>query len=708
MTTRIIKLTVDPDEVTNYSANLTKSSGTFSFSGVLSAPPVNKQIVNIQGLNGTVERVGERSNRSDGKDVIEGRIVPMFQQAAVSVTYPARIDGTPYKVADLVTEIAALAGTTVTFAATNNPMTSFEFTGHFVEALGRLAEEACGELVQQNGRWFIIEKHTTLGSFTVPVDDVLNLSQDSKSDILDQILSLINTIRDLLKGQRELRNRRKELELQLDELEDDQTDDPEYNSYVSASPLGEISFEFGRRNKKTAIQPVPANVVIEGGTWESFVPEEGESFNPDRKTASYYQVRPVMFDGKATNELEGCTSIRNAKMLFPVTEPSNASGHYWAKGYLFNLQMTTGYGGSEFIPWAISPEYRVVDEQDSLGNVKPVRQLYFGFLWDPLDGYSTDMEDDYRMYRASLQLSYLPEVINKWKFAGTISNGGWALKKDNVLVGYVEASGRVYNMNGSQIKTVANLNELDSSMTGEQVIKNNEGRVVGLVNQSLQATSLDNEDLGTMNTVTRIFTLGTRINGFIAGDYGYKNWSGISSDAAKPQSFNIYFMSLLTAFGSGTEDPNEVLLENELNRLKLDEDINAAKLLCLSKELEKLGATSLSPFITASDTAWCAYYDYIDGQDELFLINNKDTVEALRVTAVAADDDLMGAISALGNPILETSLSFLYNNVLPLPGNRILISAQLDGTQWTTDCGNVESVDFNAQTVTVRAIAYAV
>lgn len=705
--TRIIKLTVNPDEVTSYSINLTKSSGTFAYAGVLAMPPVGKQIVNVQGLNGTVERVGKRANRSDGKDSIEGRTVPMFQQAVISVLYPSKVDGTPYRIADLVAAVAQLAGTVVTFAAVNNPLTSFEFTGHFVEALNQLAGGACGELVQQNGQWFILNKYDTLGTFTIPVEDITGLSQDNKSDIADQILSLIGTLRGLYDDQRKLKDRRSTLEMELDQLNSAQTDDPEYNSYVSSVSLGEISFEFGRRNKKTAIQPVPSNIIIEGGTWESFTPENGESFNPDRKTASYYQVRPVLFNGQATNQLEGCTSLRNAKMLFPVTEPSNASGHYWAKGYLFNLQMTTGYGGSEFIPWAISPEYRVVDEQDSLGNVRPVRQLYFGFLWEPLDGYDTAMDDDYRLYRAALQLSYLPAVINKWQFAGTVSNGAWVLKRDGVPVGYVEASGKAYNMNGSHVKTVSSLSELDSLMSEEQVIKNNEGRVVGTVSQSLQARSLTGEDLGSMNATTRIFTLGSRINGFVAGAYSFRQWPGISSTAAKPQDYNIYFMSLLTAFGSGTEDPNKVLLENELNRLKLDEDVNAAKLLCLSKELEKLGASSLSPYLTTSCEAWRAYHEYIDGQDEVFLLNNKSTIDSMRVTAMNADNSLMAALSALSSPILETNVSFVYNNVLPLPGNQLLISDVLDGASWNLNCGTVESVDFNGSTVSVRATVYA-
>lgn len=709
MSTRILKLTVNPDEVTNYSLNLTKASGTFSFSGLLATRPVNKQIVDIQGLNGTVERVGERSSRSDGKDLIEGRMVPMFQQYAISIAYPAKIDGTPYKTADLVANVANVAGTAVVFSAVNNPIKSFEFTGHFIEALNQLAEASCGELVQQNGQWFILERYSALGQFTVPADDIVSLSQDSKGDVADQIMSLVNTIRDLMKDQRDLNRRRGELEQSLDELEAEQTEDPEYNSYVSAVPLGEISFEFGRRNKKTAIQPVPSNVVIEGGTWEGFTPEDGESFNPDKKNSSYYQVRPVLFEGRATNQLEGCTNLRNARLLFPVTEPSNASGHYFAKGHLFNLQMTTGYGGSDNIPWAITPEYRVLEEHDTLGNVKSVRQLYFGFLWDPLDGYDTDMDDDYRLYRAALQLSYLPSVINKWKFAGTVSNGQWALKKDGTLVGYIDASGKVYNMNGSKTKTVSNINELDSLLSGEHVIRNNENRVVGTIDGSLHAESLNHESLGSMNSTTRIFTLGSSVNGFVAGAYDFKSWPGISSSPAKASVFNIYFMTDLTASGagSGVEDPNKVKLENELNKTRLDEDVNAAKLLCLSKELEKLGASSLNAKVKDSYDAWCAYYDYIDNQDELFLLSNAAQVESLRVAAASADNALMAAIVALNSPIIETSVTFVYDNVLPLAGNNLLLSAQLNGTSWRLDCGSVESVDFNSSTVTVRAIAYA-
>lgn len=334
---RKIALSVDPYEVTDYSLDMQLSSGTFSYSGLLSTVPEAKSVVQLQGINGTVQRVGPSANRSKPGYSVEGRLLPLFTSEFVYLHYPDRFKSVPYYILDILEEVEAQTGATVNFTATNNRLGSFEFSGRFTEALSQLADLACGELIQQNGRWFIVPKGTMLGSFTVPIEDIISVSQVDQVDLFDQIHGLFQTRRDII--------------VDLERLKLTLQNTTNTGLAKLYRPLTRLKFSFGKKGKDN-FSPIPSQLLIENsqGLWETWIGTEAENSN-------YFFTKPSGSPGEMLG-LKG-TSLGSTNnrylfgvdLLYKVNLPADSSGLYRAKGSLTNL--TTPFWNGDSDTWDV-------------------------------------------------------------------------------------------------------------------------------------------------------------------------------------------------------------------------------------------------------------------------------------------------------------------------------------------------------------------
>lgn len=704
---RTILLSVDPDLTSNYSVSLNKQSGTFSYSGIYPVWPALKQIIGIQGLAGTIERITPNAGPSEAGRTIEGRMLPAFQREFLSVDYPERDDGRAYYVSDIISAIATKAGTTVTFSATNNPMKSYKFTGRFVDAMTSLAQEACGELIQQNQAWYVIPKDTSRGTFSVPVADLISCRQSSQSDIMDQLMGIISSIRSLYDELYQIAKRKGELEAELARILNDEDNDVTIDA-TSLIAMGPISFEFGCGTSETPT-PVPNNIVIEGGTWETFTPEAGKSLNPDDPSKKYYQVKPVLSNGQPTGAMSGCTSLTNATLLYPANEPSNASGIYYAKGSLLHLTMTAGgYAGSENITALISPEYRAVTQYDSSGDPKLVRLLYFGFL---TTSGNSDIDDDQSLYRGNLELSYKPATVQKWRFTGSLDDCHWAITKAGAFNGYIGFDGIPHSITGTVLPKITNVDQIDGILMYENVIRNSSGAIVGSIDSTNVVRNATRQILGTYSPQFRTIALNNKPTGFVQGGYVYLDWPGIDPvTEPTPHTFPIYLTEIPTMPLGSTEDDVEnatkTKLTNEIAKLALDQLVANAKITCLTTELTKYGASALVPYIQAATDAWHRFYDTQEGQTSELPQETRDLIAALETAAAGKDDELMVAMNLITAILVDVDITFLYNASLPMPANALSITGTMPGFSQDLDCGIINSINFNGYAVTVRAQKY--
>lgn len=708
MSTRLIQLSVDPDKTTSYSVSLSKQSGTFSYSGIYDALPSLKQIIDIQGLVASVERITPLAGPSEAGHSIEGRMIPLFQREFISVNYPEKEDGEAYYVQDLIAQIASKAGTSINFLATNNPMAAYRFTGRFIDAFSSLAQEACGDLVQQNGAWYVIPKGTSRGTYQIPIADLISCRQSSQSDVMDLLLGIINSLRSLYDELYQILKRKGALDAELAKMINN-TEAQVDNSYRSNISMGHISFEFGCTAGKKPT-PIPNNILIEGGTWETFTPATGESLNPDNANKKYYQVKPVMANGLPTGDMTGCTSIIGATLLYPISEPSNSSGKYFAKGLIFNLEMTGGgFGGTDFVPWGVTAEYRIVTQYDFDGNPSLVRQLYFGFI--PASGLywgdDNTITGDKRFYRVNLEMAYQPVTVQAWRFSGTIDTSQWAIVKNGVFNGHVGADGIPYSVSETALPPVTEVGDLDGTLMAENIVRDSNGKLVGSVGEIGEVLNLYRESMGTFNPDTRVVASANVIKGFIEGAFEYNPWPGFVPDPPAAAPYNIFmhdYMHLpLGSTADDIENLAETRLNNEIAKLDLEKEVAEAKIECLSAELAKYSASSLLPYVKAATDAWHAFQDTQEGQTSELPQNTQTMIAALETAAAAKDDELILATNLIRAILIDVDISFLYNNTLPVPGNQLTITGSMEGFSQSLDCGIIDSVSFNGYQVTVRA-----
>lgn len=469
---RLIAIDIaDPNKLASYSMNLQFASGTFNYSGVGLTKPANKTAVTVQGYNGLIERVADSLGVGQAPLTVEGRLLPLFSKEIIYIKKTEQVDGTAYETRNIVADIASMAGTTVTFNATNNKVKSFEFTGRFTQALEQIAELSCGRLLQQNGNWFIIPKHTVMGTFNVPADDIISLSIDKQSDVIDTISSLMGYLKDAIL-ERDMTDRlvaRAQNKLDHATTSEALPTDPtptvtyDYPTYIK---MGEISIAFGRYDNKK-MQPMAENILVEThssiDSWDYW--NEGDK----APLSDYYKVEPICDDTGKIIKRRGLKTLEMVHLYYPINPPSNAA-EYNATGTLGNLDCSLWGGGPTFA-WSMHPVLKSKSVTGLGERPTDYCQTYFEFSLDILAvPFPKKSNEDTNYYYAKMELNYKPALMIPWKFTVSIDKTYRLFPSKNYLIPI--NGGAVLNKNGN---TVA---EFDRNA---RVIKLQSGGIIGVV-----------------------------------------------------------------------------------------------------------------------------------------------------------------------------------------------------------------------------------
>ena len=770
---RVIAIDVaDPNQLSAYGLNLQFSSGTFNFSGLGFALPANKTALTVQGHNGIVERIAEIASVGSAPLTVEGRLLPLFSNEMVYVNKYKQINGTPWETRDIIAEIAAQAGAAVTFNGTNNKVKEFEFTGRFTQALEQLADLSCGRLLQQNGNWMIVPKHTNVGDFIVHAADVISWQSEVQSDILDMIASLIGSLKDAILD-RDLAYRliariRNKLE-NISELEE-LPDDPDIDDVVVSKawePFCDINFSFGFNGKLPLVQ------MNEGLLIDGFEPREPWEYWPEGEqksnTGQYWKVEPAS-DGR----MRGLKNLDMATIYFPVNPPTNAA-QYRATGTLRNLNCLL-WAGTEHIAGnmqlvSIAKQVTSVGEVDTKEN-----QLahYFAFSRVQPNGFmGTESKDDKQFYSANMKVEYMPAESIPWKFIVTVHKdyrlisglnylipiaGGAILNKNGATVAQFDRTSRTITLQDGTIVGIVLCREDEESEpitdpeTGETtwtdiikgdpyqciaptptpggttiqfvgviddlsyVLRTKEGILFGVVHSETGTITDSNGNyVGTYrNSNTTNLVLYAPLLWESTGlGYVYSGTYLVGVVTNQRAEASIGFTNAI-AYPDIVSDPNytsllSTLLNNELAAAKVDALIAEAKIKCIQKELTYYGV-DYSGMVSAC-LAWKKYNDAVELRDYPPITvlpaappvpETDDVIQSYEVAAVAATGAAMSAVNASKPREKVLSVTYLYDNRLPLAGMHLTLEP-IAGTGMTTDGGIIESVAFNGQTVSISA-----
>lgn len=797
---RVIAIDVaDPNELSAYSLNLQFVSGTFNYSGLGFTMPANKTPVTVQGHNGIVERVANNAARGQAPQTVEGRLLPVFSAEMIYVNKYVQTSGTPYESRDIVAEIAAAAGTAVTFSATNNKLKSFEYTGRFTSALEQLADLSCGRLLQQNGHWMIIPKHTSVGSFTVLAEDLISWNKDVQSDILDMIASLMGYLKDAILARdlalrliARIQNKLNNLST-LEKLPTDPTPaDAEYSN-ESWQPMGEISFQFGYNGKLPLVQ-MNENILVEThpsvDAWDYWAIETSKS--------SEYWKREVTHErdsmGSTVARMRGLKSLDMTTLYYPFTPPSGASGLYRATGKLMNLYCLL-WAGTETMYWSMSPvmKSQVVTSNGVTETPFNQVQYYFEFERAFLGSFPQTPGNDKKLYSAKMQLEYLPMMSMPWKFSVTIAEdyrligntgymlpiaGGSILNKNGNAVAEFDRTARVIKLQDGTIVSVvtcqpdypvgpavvdpitgistfpavvkglptgctapvatpggSTVTIVGSIDVNKYVLKTQTGRLFGTIDRvSGVITQSNGSDVGYYtNSASPTVVIGTTVDPLWTKKLGYV-YSGTSTVGVvslstprtaasianavtygeEPISGGVVSFSNAVAYPTLTPDANysslmSTVLRNELAAALVDKEIAEAKIVCIKKELDYYGVSYAT--MEAACLKWKTYYDAIELRDFPAIVvppavpavpPTDDVINNYEVLAVAATGGAMADVNGAHPREQVVSVTYLYDNVLPLAGNALTVTT-IPGTGISSDGGIIETVAFNGQTVTITA-----
>ena len=751
---RHIVLSLDPDTLLNLSLNLTENSGTASFT--LTTKPVFevKEYIELQGLVARVERIGPNYTQGEKSYKIECRIIPEFGQEYVSVNYPNMADGDSHSVHMMIEDVATQAGTTVTVSVADLQIQDFTGSGRFAEVLASLASRICGNLVQQNGAWFIVPKDYILGDFTVPAEDIKSVTQSYEGDILDTISGLAEDLKSAYIEADELADKIEDLEEDLDDLKD-QTEDEEVSEedgYRDARvAMDDINILFGLLGDGHR-QPIDPSIIVESVHWDYWDAPPGSTVN-ETTQAKYFQVTDERDHyGEYTGRMKGLKELTGATLYVPFTKPSNSSGIYFARGSAVNL-----FGAPivdktwDYLYWVERKE-KVVDRETS--KVAYVVKHYFVFSPSE-EGWHGGISVANLVHKAVLNVEYVPTVTVKWKFAGTLDFSKWVVTNGDQPIGMVNVDGEFFNINGELVTEITNVNELPGPVEGLAILSQEGGLAAWMEGDSFW--SVYGEHCGVLGAgSTSVIKLGNntlgRVCGWIDGVWGYYAFPGLGG--ALPQEDNpvlnpptgeetidrrplpIYFMTEIPS-AEGVDystydpanpdlwvpsdiDPSEEEVERdkeikarelEIAELKIDAAVLAAKIACIIKELTMYGVEYLVPTIKEAADAWTAHRREKERQDEgsspnLTLLRTK------HAAAVAKDQALMQAVSTCPAAVLKTDCTFIYNNVLPMPNNELTVPF-LPGNiseEYETTAGVIDSVSLSASSgdclVSISSIRY--
>lgn len=773
---RVIAIDVaDPNQLSAYGLNLQFSSGTFNFSGIGFTLPANKTALTVQGHNGIVERVAENAAVGSAPLTVEGRLLPIFSNEMVYINKYRQINGTPWETRDIVAEIAAQAGAAVTFNGTNNKVKEFEFTGRFTQALEQLADLSCGRLLQQNGNWMIVPKHTNVGDFTVHATDIISWQSEVQSDVLDMIASLMGSLKDAILD-RDLAYRliariKNKLE-NITELED-LPDDPDVEDVTAVKawePFCDINFSFGFNGKLPLVQ------MNEGLLIDGFEPNEPWEYWPEGEQKSnigqYWKVEPAS-DGR----MRGLKNLDLATIYYPVNPPTNAA-QYRATGTLRNLTCTL-WAGTEHIA-ASMQLVSMAKQVTAVGEVEtPEKQLahYFAFTRRTANNFAgTESKDDKQFYSAQMKVEYLPAESLPWKFIVTVNKdyrlisglnylipiaGGAILNKNGASVAQFDRTSRTITLqDGTIVATVLCRDDEASEAvtdpeTGETtwtdivkgdpyqclapaptpggttiqfvgaiddlsyVLRTKEGLLFGVIHSETGTiTDVEGNYVGTYrnsNTVNNVLDAPllweSKGLGYV---YSGTYLVGVLNNQTDETSEGYIGFTNAVAYPDVESDPNyasllTTLLNNELAAAKVDALIAEAKIACIQKELTHYGV-DYSGMLTAC-AAWKKYNDAVELRDYPPITvlpaappvpETDDVIQSYEVAAVAATGAAMAAVNASKPREKSISVTYLYDNRLPLAGMHLTLEP-IAGTGITVDGGIIETVAFNGQTVSISA-----
>lgn len=449
----------DPKELASYNLSLQKTSGTFNYTGAITLPqPVCKTATTIQGYGGQVERVSKVAKRGEAPLSVEGRLLPVFSSELVYISKVEQTDGTPYETKDLVADVAALAGASVSFSATSTKMHSFVFAGNILSALEQLAEASCGELVQQNGYFFIQPKHIARGNFHGNIGDLLGCESSVQSDVADMLASLLGNLKDATLDRDQAIRELDRIQNQIDMVSISETlpTDPKPKNAVwsneSWQAMGEINFSFGW-DGKVATQ-MHESVLVEThpsiDSWDYWALEEPNPKVYHKKEIDIYT--PTGASAVVTKRNRGLKTLEMVNLFYPITPPANA-GLFRAKGELLNMDCTL-WGGTKTMFASISPVLKSMTVTASGGVTSTpfnVCKTYFQFSRSIFaSGMPSEKSfDNKKMFMCRMDLEYLPTSSMPWKFSVAIDKNYRLIQGIKFLIPI--AGGAVLNKNGNTV-----------------------------------------------------------------------------------------------------------------------------------------------------------------------------------------------------------------------------------------------------------------
>lgn len=388
----------DYTKLANVSLSLTYPSGTFSYSGIGLTLPATKSAVTVQGHNGRVERVNQTAARGSVPQSIEGRLLPLFTTEMIYICKPKFADGSYYWTRDIVSAVAAQAGTTVSFLATNTEMESFDFTGRFTDALAQLAEASCGDLLQQNGTWKIVPKVTySCGTYNVLADDIISYTSDIQGDITDTVVSLLNYLKQaILDRDAALREISR-----VNAATTSGSGNTDFLGEPKPVSLPGVNFTFGWNGKNMV--EINENIVV-----DTFYASNWDTWPLGTNASQYYYKRePVSDSSGQITHMRGLKSLLLTDFYYPITPPTGVK-KYLANGALANLDMALFICSPRIVSeLPVKVMNRTVTGMGDHPTVVPHTYINFRIVYPPTG--ADNAANDKNFYSGQLDMYYVPK-----------------------------------------------------------------------------------------------------------------------------------------------------------------------------------------------------------------------------------------------------------------------------------------------------------
>ena len=689
-------------ELMTLTMSLNPAGGTATFATVEDTLHETKELINLQGLDCIIERIGPSygPGKSFGADCV---VSPELSSEYISLHHAYANDGNFVSVKDMIEEAAGLAGVAVAVLLADVKVTEFIRSGKFSEVLSSLAELLFGEVLLQNGTWYIGRPTTVLGDFTINNYELKSFTSIKQGDVANTVMGLISSLLQALIDKHDLEEEIKDLKKELEDLEaiedlEEEAGKVEGIGRNDLQFLGNVQIEFG--NRAGPWQMIDNTFKIDARDWTYFTPEEGNSVDPDYPTKQYYQVEELMGeDGKPTGEMRGLERLGIATIRASIQEPSNFGGLYHCKGKAVNF-----FGGFSEVGWT-SP--RAVTESKintETGLIEKETFLEFSPWTSRFDPFA---KDDKQHYLLDLEIRYTPSMVIPWKFSGTLDFQAWPVYVGGTCIGSITRDGTFSDPTGARITTVDDVDEIPGGGVINEnyvCIFNVDRELCGVVLLPGYCRGITGTHAGVIEESTGVIRSTSAIWGSIfgylaGGDLPVSfHFPGIGDVSEMEESRNIYFTSEMPG-GHGIDfagydpdhpetwnpelDPAYEVRDTEISELKITIAEKENELLTLiieiaflEEELTSYGAQSLIPLIHTAADAKIALNTEIERQQEIG-IKNVELIKRRHATIADAMTAVYSTLSSLHLESLKVTASFIYNNILPLPQNLLSIQGNI-------------------------------